>query len=92
MKTIRLFATVRDVVGRKNINVPFQAGDTVRNLIDAINANHPQLGEKLLDESGALSSSIHIYVRGRNIEWLNGLDTMIGESDDVFVVPPIAGG
>jgi len=92
MKTIRLFATVRDIVGSKSIDVPFKAGDTVRDLIDVIDTTYPDLGETLLDESGALSSSMHIYVHGRNVEWLNGLDTVIGASDDVFIVPPIAGG
>ena len=46
----------------------------------------------VLDENGDLSTLIHIYVRGRNVEWLDGLDTVITDKDDVFIVPPMAGG
>ncbi len=92
MKTIRLFATVRDVVGSRTLSVPLQNRATVRDMIHSIETTCPALGAKLLDETGQLSSVIHIYVRGRNIEWLDGLDTLIAEQDDVFIVPPMAGG
>jgi molybdopterin synthase sulfur carrier subunit len=92
MKSIRLFATVRDIAGGKRLNVPFDGGGTVQDLIRAINGVNPELAEKLLDENGDLSTLVHIYVRGRNVEWLDGLDTVITDKDDVFIVPPMAGG
>ncbi|MCD4687429.1 MAG: MoaD family protein [Anaerolineae bacterium] len=91
-KSVRLLATVRDIAGSKYISVPFVDGDTVRTLIAAINAHCPALGAKLLDEAGELSVVIHVYVGGRNVEWLDGLDTVIRASDDIFIVPPMAGG
>jgi molybdopterin synthase sulfur carrier subunit len=92
MKTIKLFATLRDIAGTKNLDVPFEAGQTVRDLIRAIDATCPEIGSKLVDAQGNLSQVIHIYVRGRNVEWLNGLDTVIRDEDDVLLVPPAAGG
>lgn len=92
MKTVRLFATVRDIVGSRTLSVPLHNGATVLDMICSIETTCPALGEKLLDETGQLSKLIHIYVRGRNVEWLEGLDTLIAEQDDVFIVPPMAGG
>ena len=92
MKTVRLFATVRDVVGSKSISIPFEGGGTVRDLIQSISHVSPELANKLLDSAGQLSPVIHIYVGGRNVEWLEGIDTVIAENDDVFIVPPMAGG
>lgn len=92
MKKIRLFATVRAEVGEKYITVPFESGGTVRDLIDQIIARYPTLGGKMLDEAGELTSAVHVFVHGRNIEWLDGLDTVITESDEVFLMPPTAGG
>ncbi len=92
MKTIRLFATVRDLVGSKRITVPFEDGDTVRVLVDRLSIDYPMLRGKLLDETGELSSDVHIYVHGRNVEWLDGLNTVIRDRDEVFIVPPMAGG
>lgn len=92
MKSIRLFATVRDIAGSKKLDVPLPDGATVHDPIRSINSICPDLGEKLLDEDGQLSTLIHIYVRGRNVEWLDGLATVITDADDVFIVPPMAGG
>jgi sulfur-carrier protein len=92
MKSIRLYATVQDVVGSKRLAVPFEDGDTVHDLIRAIEGVCPTLAHKLLDEQGQLSPLIHVYVRGRNVEWLEGLETVITDQDEVFIVPPMAGG
>lgn len=92
MKTIRLFATVQELVGSKCISVPFEDGDTVQVLVDRLSIDYPVLRGKLLDETGELSSDVHIYVHGRNVEWLDGLNTVIRDRDDVFIVPPMAGG
>jgi molybdopterin synthase sulfur carrier subunit len=92
MKTIKLFAILRDMAGAKKLTVPFEDGGPVRDLIRAIGEVHPQIGAKLLDDDGQLSQVVHIYIRGRNAEWLQGLDTVIHEQDDVLLVPPAAGG
>lgn len=92
MKTIKLFATLRDIAGTKKLDVPFETGQTVRELIQAINDVNPAIGTALLNTDGDLSKVVHVYVRGRNVEWLDGLDTVIHEDDDVLLVPPAAGG
>lgn len=92
MKNIKLFATIRDIAGTKMLSVPFEAGGTVRDLIRSIRDACPAVGTLLVNEDGSLSQVIHIYVRGRNVEWLDGLDTVIGDQDDVMLIPPTAGG
>jgi len=92
MKTIKLLATASDIVGTRRLTVPFEDGDTVRDLIHSIHKVSPALSAKLLDENGDLSPLIHIYVRGRNAEWIGGLAAVIRDRDEVFIVPPMAGG
>ena len=92
MKTIKLFATVREMAGAKSLSVPFQDGGTVRDLVRAIQQVNPAIGDKLIDEHGQLTPIVHIYVRGRNVEWMEGLDTVVQRDDDVLLVPPTAGG
>ncbi len=91
MKRLKLFATLRDLVGAPAITVPFEEG-TVRELVQAIHAEHPVLAEKILDGDGQLTGLVHIFVEGRNIEWLQGLDTRIKPGDELFLIPPVAGG
>lgn len=92
MRTIKLFATLRDFVGAKEITVPFEGGGTVRDLIQAIRQVNPALGDKIAESDGQLTGLVHIFVEGRNIEWLQGLDTVIADKDDLFMIPPVAGG
>ncbi len=91
MRAIKLFATLRDVAGAKEISVPFDTG-TVRDLIAAIRQVNPTLGDKILDGDGQLSGLVQIFVDGRHIDWLQGLDTPVSDQNDLFLVPPIAGG
>ena len=89
---MKLFATLRDIAGAKTLDVPFEDGGTVRDLVAAIRTQNPAIANKLLDEVGEPSSIVHIYVRGRNVEWLDGLDTPVKESDILILLPPSAGG
>jgi molybdopterin synthase sulfur carrier subunit len=90
--TVRLYATLRDLVGAKEISVPLEDGATVRDLIEAIKKISPELGAKMLDEDGQLTRLVHIFVDGRNVLVLEGLDTPITPNAQVNIFPPVAGG
>lgn len=92
MKTLKLFATLRDIVGAKEIQVPFEDGQNVRTLIGDIQKQCPELAEQIVDEDGELTGMVHILVHGRHIHWTDGLDTIIRERDVVVLMPPSAGG
>lgn len=92
IKTIKLFATLRDLTGAKQIEVPFHDGQTVRELIQTVRDVSPALADKMLDERGELTGLVHVLLDGRNIEWLDGLDTTIQESNTLVFLPPAAGG
>lgn len=92
MKTIKLFATLRDIAQSKEITVDFTDGQTVAELITTIGEAYPQLRYEIVDAEGQLTGLVHILVRGRHIEWLDGLETTIAETDEVVLLPPSAGG
>ncbi|MDX1992575.1 MAG: ubiquitin-like small modifier protein 1 [bacterium] len=92
MKTVRLFATLRDIAGTKEIQIPFRDGQTVRELLSDVTVLHPKLGTAIVHPNGELTGLVHILVHGRNIYWLDGLDTTIREDDQLVFLPPSAGG
>lgn len=92
MKTLKLYATLRDIAGTKEIQVPFSDGQDCHKLVTDIQAICPDLADYMLDGEGELSGLVHILVHGRHIHWLDGLDTTIKESDIVTLIPPTAGG
>ncbi|MEL6269126.1 MAG: ubiquitin-like small modifier protein 1 [Chloroflexota bacterium] len=91
-KTVKLFATLRDLTGKKTLNIPFEDGQTVRKLIDDLATLEPNLHNEIINANGEMTGLVHILVHGRNIDWLNGLDTTIKETDIVTLLPPSAGG
>lgn len=91
MTSIKLVASLRELAGGREIDVPFEGG-TVHELLEAICIASPALYHKIVAEDGTLTGLVHVFVDGRNIAWLNGLDTPIDESHELMLIPPVAGG
>jgi molybdopterin converting factor small subunit len=67
------------------------AGDTVKELIETLEKNHPGMRDRLLDDKG-VRRFVNIYVGDEDIRFLDGLSTKLKSSDEVSIVPAIAGG
>ena len=89
---VRIFATLRSLVGAKELEVDVGAGDTVGNMLDKLTAQYPALRERVLDDDGNLQSSINVFVNGRSIKFLDGLNSPIQEGDRLALFPPVGGG
>ena len=48
--------------------------------------------ERLCDEQGDLRRFVNVYVNGEDVRFLQGLETAIKTSDEVSIVPAVAGG
>lgn len=92
MVTVTLYATLRDMAGSKRIEVPFQPGGTVRDFIASMQSTYPALAARLVNGDGELSGEVHVFVQGRNVVWLDGIDTVINPGDEIDLIPPVAGG
>jgi MoaD family protein len=93
MKTLKLFATLRDIAGQKELEIPFEEGQTVRQLIADITDVCPALGEQIMNDDGELSGLVHILIHGRHVHWMDdGLDSVIRDKDQIVLIPPAAGG
>jgi molybdopterin converting factor small subunit len=73
------------------IQVEVEAGD-VGEALRALEAVYPALGPVFRDEEGALRPRVSIYVNDRHIRYLHGLETVLQEGDEVYVVPVVMGG
>ncbi|MDF2628974.1 MAG: molybdopterin converting factor small subunit [Symbiobacteriaceae bacterium] len=90
---IRLFATLRPLVGGKHAEVPALPGETVRTVLDRLIAQHPRLaGEVLTPDGSALLPHVQVFIGGESIRHKQGLDTVLEQADDMAVFPPVAGG
>jgi sulfur-carrier protein len=88
--TIRIPTPLRKLTGGES-TVEVE-GDDVRTLVRNLQAEHPGIGERLLEESGELRRFVNVFVRDEDIRFQQGLDTPVGEGDTVSIVPAVAGG
>jgi molybdopterin synthase sulfur carrier subunit len=89
---VRIFGTLRKFAGAPVVDVDLEPGDTVRDLLQRITAQHSGLAEKILDEEGHLQSSVNILVNGRSVKFLDGLDSTLHEDDRLALFPAVGGG
>lgn len=67
-------------------------GSTVGEVVTALIADHPGLQTNLLDDQGKVRKFVNVYVNDEDIRFLDKLDTVVKEGDEVAIVPAVAGG
>ncbi len=65
---------------------------SVDELIKALDAAFPGLGNRLCDEQGKLRRFLNIYVNSEDIRFLDNQATALADGDEVSIVPAVAGG
>jgi molybdopterin synthase sulfur carrier subunit len=88
--TVRIPAPLRKVTNNKD-RVEVDA-ENLADMVEAMEEQYPGIKERLLDESGELRHFVNIYVNGEDVQFLQGLETPIAGSDEVSIVPAVAGG
>ncbi|ADG87661.1 molybdopterin synthase sulfur carrier subunit [Thermobispora bispora] len=66
-------------------------GSTLKEVIGDLDARHPGLKDRLVDESG-LRRFVNVYLNDEDVRFLGGLDTPVSDGDTVTVLPAVAGG
>ena len=90
---VSFFATLREIVGGRDIDVSLPEGATVRDLAEELVRRWPALREHLFTHEGELSRRAAIFVDGRNVRWLpDGEATRVSARECIAVIPPAAGG
>ena len=90
MPNVRIPTPLRKLTeGKEEVNV---AGGTVGEVIANLEAAHPGIKARICDESGAVRKFVNIFANDEDIRYLKNLETPLKDSDEVSIVPAIAGG
>ncbi|MBA2757647.1 MAG: MoaD/ThiS family protein [Chloroflexi bacterium] len=90
MSTVFIPAVLRASVGGVK-SLPVDGG-TIRAVVDALVTQHPSLKPQVLTDEGELNRFVNVYVNGQDVRYLAGLDTPVGATDEVRLLPAMAGG
>ena len=88
--TVKLPTQLRPAAG--NATQAQVEGATVREALEALYAQHGELRERLADDGGALRRFVNVYLGGEDIRFLEGLETPVGDGDELTILPAVAGG
>ena len=88
--TVRIPTTLRPLAGG-NSEVSVE-GDTVGEVLGALDAAHPGFNDRLLDDDGNLRKFVNVFVADDDVRFLEGLDTKVPDGETVAIIPAVAGG
>ena len=89
---IRLYATLRQIVGEKIVEIPIRTEKTIGDVLRSLVQQYPKLDESIWYPDGSLAGHVAVILNGRDIRHLDGVDTPISDEDTLDVFPPIGGG
>ncbi|BAS26096.1 ubiquitin-like small modifier protein 1 [Limnochorda pilosa] len=71
--------------------VPAEGG-TVAEALAALTRLYPEARSRLFAEDGTLRTHVNLFVNEEDIRFLRGLETPVAESDEILIIPAMAGG
>ena len=91
---ISTILTLKEILGRRELELSVPKGSTVGALLALmIETWGEELSSFLFEpESGQLRPHIRLMVNGRDVGFLNGMETVLREEDEILILPPVAGG
>ncbi len=67
-------------------------GSTLTEVLDSLDANHPGLKSRVIDDDGALRRFVNIYVGDDDVRFIGGLDAEVVDGAKLSIIPAVAGG
>jgi molybdopterin synthase sulfur carrier subunit len=89
--TVKYFATIRTYTGETERRVEHAPAD-LRELVTALAGRYGTSFRRAVFSGDELNGEIIILVNGRNVLYLQGLDTPLKADDEVSIFPMVAGG
>ena len=88
---VETFANIREILKKKEVELMMGDYSSVWNLLTQLCDSYPRL-RRVIFEDDKLSDHVIILKNGRNIRWLDGLRTKLGDGDEIAMFPPVGGG
>ena len=87
---VRVPTTLRTLTGgASEVEVD---GETVGEVLTALDAAHPGFADRLLDDEGGLRRFVNVFVADDDVRFLDGLATPVPDGETVAIIPAVAGG
>jgi molybdopterin synthase sulfur carrier subunit len=91
--TIKFIGALRHLSGKTQFTITFQEDITIKELVNEISQELPELKHTFSDQqlNDSRSNSL-VLVNNREISVLNGYETRLKDGDEIVFVPVVHGG
>ena len=90
MASIRIPTPLRKLTNE--LEVVETSGDTIGEILENLDKAFPGLKERICDEQGNVRRFVNIFVNDEDIRFLEDKATGVKDTDEISIVPAIAGG
>jgi sulfur-carrier protein len=89
--TLRVPTILRTLTGGE-AELPVDGAATLAELIDKVDADHPGIRGRVLDDDGKIRRFVNVYVGEDDVRFAQGLETPTPDGVTVSIIPAVAGG
>jgi MoaD family protein len=90
MATVKIPPVLRaSTGGDKEVSA---GGSTVGQVLESLSDEHPATKAQIFGDGGELNRYVNVYLNDEDVRVLQGLDTEVGDSDVLVILPAMAGG
>ena len=89
--TLRVPTILRSLTGGQS-EVSVDGAATLTELLDKLDAEHPGIKGRVLDDEGKLRRFVNVYVGEEDVRFAGGLQTPTPDGATVSIIPAVAGG
>jgi molybdopterin synthase sulfur carrier subunit len=90
MATVLIPAPLRKLTN--NVDTVFVDGSTILEVVENLDFGYPGIKDRICNEHGAIRTFVNVYLNNEDIRFKAGLSTEIKDTDEISIVPAIAGG
>jgi molybdopterin converting factor small subunit len=88
--TVRIPTILRQLTG--GASEVAAEGTTLSAVLTAVDAAHPGVAGRVLDDDGKIRRFVNVYVGDEDVRFAEGLDTPTPDGVTVSIIPAVAGG
>ena len=90
MATVKIPPVLRSSTGgEKEVSAD---GSSVAEVLESVAKQHPDTRRQLFGDDGSLNRYVNVYLNDEDVRVLGGLETAVGDSDSLVILPAMAGG
>jgi molybdopterin converting factor small subunit len=88
---VRVPTILRPITGGA-AEVSVDGAATLAAVIDKLEADHPGIRTRVLDDDGKLRRFVNVYVNDDDVRFAEGLQTTTPDGSSISIIPAVAGG